>query len=56
MSDNPGMQWDIDLTRVMIGYAPQDGAVAVVTPSVVLKEVAAGWRYGLCRRLEAINI
>jgi len=26
MSDNPGMRWDIDTTRRVIGYTPQDGA------------------------------
>lgn len=31
MSDNPGMRWDIETTRRTLGYAPQDGAEAVVT-------------------------
>jgi NAD+ dependent glucose-6-phosphate dehydrogenase len=31
MSDNPGMRWDIDETRRMIGYAPRDGHRAVAT-------------------------
>jgi NAD+ dependent glucose-6-phosphate dehydrogenase len=31
MSDNPGMRWDIEATRRAIGYAPQDGHVAVLT-------------------------
>lgn len=31
MSANPGMRWDIDETRRVIGYQPQDGHVAVST-------------------------
>ena len=30
-SDNPGMRWDIDEARRVIGYDPQDGHTAVVT-------------------------
>ena len=30
MSDNPGMRWDIETTKRLIGYAPRDGAAAVV--------------------------
>lgn len=29
MSANPGMRWDIDKTRHVIGYLPQDGHIAV---------------------------
>jgi NAD+ dependent glucose-6-phosphate dehydrogenase len=29
MSANPGMRWDIDATRRILGYVPQDGAVPV---------------------------
>ena len=32
MSDNPGMRWDIEATRRMIGYQPQDGHVAIPVP------------------------
>jgi NAD+ dependent glucose-6-phosphate dehydrogenase len=32
MSDNPGMRWDIETTKRVIGYAPRDGARAVTTP------------------------
>ena len=28
MSDNPGMKWDIETTRRVIGYAPRDGWTA----------------------------
>ena len=31
MSDNPGMRWDIDTTRRVIGYAPRDGHAAIGT-------------------------
>lgn len=27
MSDNPGMRWDIEHTRTLLGYQPQDGVV-----------------------------
>jgi nucleoside-diphosphate-sugar epimerase len=29
MSDNPGMRWDLDETRRVIGYAPSDGHHAI---------------------------
>jgi len=29
MSDNPGMRWDIETTKRLIGYAPRDGQAAV---------------------------
>jgi len=31
MSANPGMRWDLDATRRVIGYAPQDGHAPVLT-------------------------
>jgi len=31
MSANPGMRWDIETTRKVLGYEPQDGAEPVVT-------------------------
>lgn len=31
MSDNPGMRWDIERTRRVIGYAPADGHEAMVS-------------------------
>ena len=30
-SDNPGMRWDIEETRRVIGYRPRDGHTAVVS-------------------------
>ena len=41
MSDNPGMRWDIDATRRVIGYAPRDGAAAVVTDAIRRQEESA---------------
>ena len=32
MSDNPGMRWDIETTKRVIGYAPRDGHVPKLTP------------------------
>jgi hypothetical protein len=49
MSDNPGMRWDIDTTRKVIGYAPQDGAAAVVTDDIRRQEDAA-------RRMRALSM
>ena len=34
MSDNPGMRWDIDETRRVIGYHPRDGHRAVITDEI----------------------
>ena len=33
-SDNPGMRWDLQHTRAVIGYAPQDGHVPVLTEAL----------------------
>jgi hypothetical protein len=38
MSDNPGMRWDIEETRRLIGYEPRDGHAAVVTPAIEEQE------------------
>ena len=38
MSDNPGMRWDIETTRRVIGYAPQDGARPVLTGEIIENE------------------
>ncbi|WP_136440422.1 NAD-dependent epimerase/dehydratase family protein [Pacificoceanicola onchidii] len=37
MSDNPGMRWDIEETRQVIGYNPQDGSPAKITPMIAMK-------------------
>lgn len=41
MSDNPGMRWDIETTKRVIGYAPKDGAAANVTDAMRADEEAA---------------
>jgi len=48
MSDNPGMRWDIEKTRRVIGYAPRDGAAPVLDDELRADEEAArrlqtGW-------------
>ncbi|MCS6778208.1 MAG: NAD(P)-dependent oxidoreductase [Geminicoccaceae bacterium] len=45
MSDNPGMRWDLEETRRLIGYVPQDGAAPVVTPEIEAEETVSrhGW-------------
>jgi NAD+ dependent glucose-6-phosphate dehydrogenase len=43
MSDNPGMRWDISQTRKVIGYEPQDGCRARMTPMIAL----TSWIKGL---------
>lgn len=49
MSDNPGMRWDIESTRRVIGYAPHDGAAAQLTEALREDEAAA-------RRLRAMSL
>lgn len=43
MSDNPGMRWDISETKRTIGYAPQDGAKASITPLIAMKSAVKGF-------------
>jgi NAD+ dependent glucose-6-phosphate dehydrogenase len=35
MSANPGMRWDIETTRRIIGYVPQDGAAPTLTQAQI---------------------
>lgn len=37
MSDNPGMRWDLDETKDVIGYAPQDGSPAQLNTKLRLQ-------------------
>ncbi len=37
MSQNPGMRWDIESTKKIIGYAPQDGHVADLNAFIKLR-------------------
>ena len=41
MSDNPGMRWDIEPTRRLIGYAPQDGTAPQLTDAMRADEATA---------------
>ncbi len=52
MSDNPGMRWDIELTKRTIGYAPRDGAAPVVTDAVAQDEQSAHDIRGIIEKLE----
>ena len=40
-SDNPGMRWDIELTRKTIGYRPQDGHPPVMLPENIHEDERA---------------
>lgn len=37
VSDNPGMRWDIQEAIEVIGYRPEDGAIAQLTPGIRVK-------------------
>jgi NAD+ dependent glucose-6-phosphate dehydrogenase len=52
MSDNPGMRWDIDTTRRVIGYVPQDGAVPELTEAMRSDEQAAQRLYAASDELK----
>jgi NAD+ dependent glucose-6-phosphate dehydrogenase len=54
MSDNPGMRWDIEQTRQLIGYAPKDGHIAVSTPAIEEHERLARLKFELAERFERI--
>jgi nucleoside-diphosphate-sugar epimerase len=45
MSDNPGMRWDIDTTRRLIGYQPLDRHLAVSTPDIEQADRLAAAQY-----------
>ncbi len=53
MSDNPGMPWDIERTRRVIGYAPQDGHAAEMTDQSLHHEKLARRSRALSIELEA---
>lgn len=55
MSDNPGMRWDIEATRRVIGYRPQDGHVAVNTPDGADKERMACAAGEVIERLRGLS-
>jgi NAD+ dependent glucose-6-phosphate dehydrogenase len=49
MSDNPGMMWDIETTKRVIGYAPQDGWTPVLDDEKIRTSEMA-------RRMRALSI
>jgi NAD+ dependent glucose-6-phosphate dehydrogenase len=55
MSDNPGMRWDIEETRRVIGYVSRDSHRAVTTPAMDEHEQLARLRVELVDRLEQIS-
>ena len=55
MSNNPGMRWDIEETRQMIGYSPLDGSPAKITPVIWFKSHLKNLFYNkLPRQFESI--
>jgi len=48
MSDNPGMRWDIQPTKTLIGYEPQDGHTAEVNLAMNLRALVVNF---ITRRL-----
>lgn len=56
MSDNPGMRWDIDETRRVIGYRPQDGHVCEMTDAMLEIEATAARARDLADRLNAFVV
>lgn len=49
MSDNPGMRWDLEDARRLLGYVPQDGHVSEPTLRVRLRVAAARVAFRLQR-------
>ncbi len=54
MSDNPGMPWDIDATRRVIGYQPRDGHAAIDTDGQALRSKALRDKYGVVDGLDRV--
>ena len=55
ISDNPGMRWDIDETRRVIGYMPRDGHRAITTATIDEHEKLARLKLEISERLEQIT-
>lgn len=55
MSDNPGMRWDLEQTRKIIGYVPQDGHVAVSSPAIEEREKLARLQWDVTARFEQMS-
>jgi NAD+ dependent glucose-6-phosphate dehydrogenase len=55
MSNNPGMRWDLEQTRTVIGYAPRDGHVAVSSPVIEEHERLARLKWDVSARFEQVS-
>jgi NAD+ dependent glucose-6-phosphate dehydrogenase len=55
MSDNPGMRWDLEQTRKVIGYAPLDGHVAVSSPEIEEHERLARLKWDVTARFDQMS-
>jgi NAD+ dependent glucose-6-phosphate dehydrogenase len=55
MSDNPGMRWDLEQTRQVIGYAPRDGHLAISTSAIEEQEQLARLKWDISARFEQIS-
>lgn len=44
-SNNPGMRWDLDETRRVLGYVPEDGRTVILTPTAKARELIARLAY-----------
>jgi len=55
MSDNPGMRWDIETTKRVIGYAPRDGQAAVATEQMREAQDTARLTRELAERLTRLD-
>jgi NAD+ dependent glucose-6-phosphate dehydrogenase len=53
MSNNPGMRWDIETTKRVIGYAPRDGVAPVLTETIMQDERSANDLRRMVERLDA---
>ncbi len=54
MSDNPGMRWEIETTKRVIGYAPLDGAAPTMTDTILRDERSAQDLRRMVERLDEI--
>lgn len=55
MSDNPGMRWDLEQTRKVIGYEPKDGHVAVSSPAIEEHEKLARLQWDVMAQFEQVS-
>ncbi|MFC0406684.1 NAD-dependent epimerase/dehydratase family protein [Roseomonas elaeocarpi] len=55
MSNNPGMRWDIETTRRVIGYAPQDGTAPDLSDDRRADEAVASQLHSLAEAIDEIT-